>query len=177
MANSTFVGPVISEGGFVGDVTGDIIGDISGDVTGDVTGNLTGNVTGNVTGTVSGGITSGATATEINLTSDVSAYQETIVASGAITLDTGKRVHLLNTTAGAQSNTIPAPSAAQLGVTKIIEVTVDGGNDFVLTCTNVDGSLLGANTTATFADVGDSLILIGGATKWHILAHNGVAFS
>ena len=33
MAQTRFTGPVVSDNGFIGDVTGDITGDISGDVT------------------------------------------------------------------------------------------------------------------------------------------------
>jgi hypothetical protein len=38
MAATNFSGPVVSAGGFTGDVTGDVTGDITGDVTGNVTG-------------------------------------------------------------------------------------------------------------------------------------------
>ncbi len=196
MANTKFNGPVTSTNGFIGavtgnitgnitgnvtgdltgDVTGNVTGDVTGDLTGDVTGNVTGNLTGNVTGFVSGGITSGATAAEINLNSDVSAFTETLTAAGAITFSTTCRVHKFDTTLGAQTNTIPAPAANQVGQLKIIEMTVRGGtNDTVITLTNVDGG--SAGSTATFDSVGDTLVMVGGVSKWHIVKEIGVTMA
>lgn len=117
----------------------------------------------------------GATAAEINLNDDVSAFQETLAGAGAITLSTSCRVHLFDTTAGAQTNTIPAPSAAQLGQLKILTMTVDGGNDTVITLTNVTGG--SAATSATFNDVDDTLIMVGGVNKWHIVKEIGVTMA
>ena len=130
---------------------------------------------GNLTGSVSVGITSGATAAEINLNNDVSAFQETLTAAGAVTLSTSCRVHKFDTTLGAQTNTIPAPSAAQLGQLKILTMTVDGAADTVITLTNVTGG--SAASTCTFNDVNDTLILVGGVNKWHVVKEIGVTMA
>lgn len=42
MGQTRFTGPVVSDNGFVGDITGDITGDVTGDVTGDTTGTHSG---------------------------------------------------------------------------------------------------------------------------------------
>ena len=159
MVDSNTSSRIVATGGFVGAVTG----------------NVTGDVTGNVTGSVSVGITSGATAAEININDDVSAFQETITAAGAATLSTTCRVHKFDTTLGAQSNTIPAPSAAQLGQLKILTMTVDGAADMVITLTNVTGG--SAATSCTFNDVNDTLILVGGVNKWHVVKEIGVTMA
>jgi hypothetical protein len=68
--------------------------------------------------------------------------------------------------AGAESRTLAAPGAANVGRMKVIEMTVDGG-DVTLALTNVLGQ---EATTATFNDVADCLILYGlNATKWVLL--------
>lgn len=66
-------------------------------------------------------------------------------------------------TAGAETRTLAAPGSA--GRIKIIQMTVDGG-DCTLTLTNVVGS---GGTTATFDDVGDTLVLMSAASKWVFL--------
>jgi hypothetical protein len=68
-------------------------------------------------------------------------------------------------TAGAESRTLAAPSAA--GKLKIITMTVDGG-DCTLALTNVVGG--SAATTATFSAVGQSLVLLSAGAKWHVLS-------
>lgn len=117
----------------------------------------------------------GATAAELNLSSDISAYTETLASSGAITFSTSCRVHNLNTTAGAQTNTIPVPAANQVGQLKVITLGTDGGNDCVITLTNVTGG--SAATSCTFDDAGDTLILVGGISKWHIVKEIGVTMA
>lgn len=62
-------------------------------------------------------------------------------------------------TAGVETRVLPVPGGA--GILKTIVMTVDGG-DCTISLTNVD-----AGTTATFAAVGESLVLMStSATKW-----------
>ena len=58
-----------------------------------------------------------------------------------------------------------------LGVVKIIEL-VSGENDVTLDLTNVQGQSTG--TTAIFADVGDTLVLVGGTNKWNVVSESGI---
>ncbi len=110
-----------------------------------------------------------ATATEVNLHTTLNAANvETFTAAGANTMTLTKRIHKVDTTAGAQTCTPAAPGAANLGVLHLIEMTVDGGNDLVITQTNIDGG--SAGTSITFNDAGDYVLLVGGATKWHVVS-------
>lgn len=112
-----------------------------------------------------------ATAAEIDQQCDVSAYQETITAAGAISIS--KKVTKLAVASGG-AVTLAAPNAAQLGMVKLIEMSVDGG-DVTLALTNVDGQSSG--TTATFDSVGDALTLIAGVSKWHVLGEASLTLS
>ncbi len=104
---------------------------------------------------------------------DTSAETETI--DSGVAADAAKRITQIdNTTSGAGAITLAAPDASMLGLTKTIEMTVDGG-DVTLALTNVQGG--SAATTATFADVGDTLVLTAGATKWTVTGEGGVVLS
>lgn len=119
------------------------------------------------------GILNGATVTTAELnTLDRSANIQTIVAAGAITLasDTVK----LDSTAGPMAVTLAAPTAAEVGRTKIIEMTVDGG-DVTLSLANVQGG--SAGTTCTWANVGECLVLIAGVSKWNVASEGGVVLT
>ena len=113
----------------------------------------------------------GATVAEIDRFNDVSAYQETIVAAGAITT-TAKHSRLAVVGGGAV--TLAVPPATMLGQIKVIEMTTDDG-DVTLALTNVEGQSSG--TTATFNSVDDKLVLIAGASKWTVLKEFGIALS
>ena len=117
------------------------------------------------------GTTLGATVAELNL-NDASAQFEVIAEGGVVSVV--KRVtKLTQTTTGAI--TLAAPGADMLGVVKAIE-QVDGGTDAVtLALTNVDGG--SAATTASFNATGETLILVGGVSKWHVVAEIGVTLS
>lgn len=137
-----------------------------------VTGTMTvqGNI--DVTGTPKiGGTAIAATAAEIDLQADVSAQTETLIAAGAISV-----VKRLTKVAlvGTGAITLAAPGATMLGMVKHIEMTADNG-DVTLALTNVQGQSSG--TTATFGDVGDTLVLVGGVSKWHVIAESGIALS
>lgn len=123
------------------------------------------------TPTINSGAALGATSTEIDQFNDVSAYQESILAAGALTI-TKKYSGLALVGAGAV--TLAAPGATMLGQTKTIEMTADNG-DVTLALTNVEGQSSG--TTATFNDVGDGLVLIALASKWLVLKEFGIALS
>jgi hypothetical protein len=110
------------------------------------------------------GTTLGATAAEINLAADVSAQTETLTADGAISVV--KRFTKLADT-GTGAYTLAAPDASMVGAVKVIEMTTDNG-DCTLALTNVTGH---TTETATFNDVGDNLVLVGGAAgKWIYVA-------
>ena len=78
----------------------------------------------------------------------------------------------LDSTAGAMAVTLAAPPVP--GITKIIEMTADGGN-VTMSLTNCTGG--SAATTCTFNDVGDTLILISNSTKWVITKELGVSLT
>jgi hypothetical protein len=105
------------------------------------------------------GSTLGATVAELNAT-DISAQTETLTADGAVSV-VKTFTKLADTGTGAY--TLAAPDASMLGRLKVIEMTTDNG-DCTLACTNVTGH---TGETATFNDVGDNLVLVGGAAgKW-----------
>jgi len=118
------------------------------------------------------GILNGATVTTAELnTLDASANVETLIAAGAVSVTlTNSKLALV----GAGAVTLAAPGAAMLGRTKTIEMTVDNG-DVTLALTNVLGGTAG--TTATFSAIGQMLVLVGGATAWHVIAESGVALT
>lgn len=112
-----------------------------------------------------------ATSTELNRFNDVSAYQESIIAAGALST-TAKYSGLAVVSGGAV--TLDVPPATMLGQIKVIEMTTDDG-DVTLVLTNIEGQSSG--TTATFNSVNDKLILIAGAVKWTVLKEFGIALA
>lgn len=113
----------------------------------------------------------GSTQAEIDLQCDVSAQTETIAAVGALAAN--KRISNLAVSGGG-AVTLAAPSAVMLGMVKIIQMTVDTG-DVTLALTNIQGG--SAATTATFAAVGDTLVLVAGVSKWTVIGEGGVVLS
>ena len=119
-----------------------------------------------------GGTAITATAAEINAAADV--MTQAIVAPGAITVDgTVNRVTITNAVNGAI--TLAAPSTAMVGKILMIEYIGAGTNATTLALTNVVGGT--AATSASFNAADESLTLIGGATKWHVLGQAGVTLS
>jgi len=113
-----------------------------------------------------------AKAAEINAAADV--LTQAIIAPGAITVDgTVNRVTITNAVNGAI--TLAAPSAAMVGKILMIEYIGAGTNATTLALTNVVGGT--AATSASFNAADESLTLIGGATKWHVLGQAGVTLS
>lgn len=113
-----------------------------------------------------------ASAAEINAAADV--MTQAIVAPGAITVDgTVNRVTITNAVNGAI--TLAAPSTAMLGKILMIEYIGAGTNATTLALTNVVGG--SAATSASFNAADESLTLIGGATKWHVIGQAGVTLS
>jgi hypothetical protein len=111
-----------------------------------------------------------ATAAELN-TVDASINVETLVGAGACSITiTNTKLELV----GAGAVTLAAPGAAMLGRIKQIEMTVDNG-DVTLSLANVDGGTAG--TTCTWSAVNQSLVLVGGTNKWHVIAEAGVALT
>ena len=118
-------------------------------------------------------ILDGVTATkdELNMT-DVSLQTETIVKAGVVSVT--KKITKIDSTTGTGAITLAAPDASMLGQVKTIIMAVDGG-DITLALTNVQGQSSG--TTATFNDVSDALILVGGISKWHVIGESGITLS
>lgn len=111
-----------------------------------------------------------ATAAELNTAADLSAQTE-VVTAGAISVT--KRCSTI-TFPGAGAATLAAPDATMYGFVKIINMSADNG-DVTLALTNVQGG--SAATTCTFNDVGDTLVLVAGLTKWHVIGESGVTLS
>ena len=112
-----------------------------------------------------------ASAAEINQVADISDYQETVIAAGALSII--KRVSKLELS-GAGAVTLAAPDATCLGYVKLIEMSADNG-DVTLALTNVVGQSSG--TTATFNDVRDQLVLVAGVDKWIVIKERGITLS
>lgn len=112
-----------------------------------------------------------ATASELNQAADVSAYQESIIAAGALSVT---KIYSGLAVVGGGAVTLAAPAASMLGKVKVIEMVTDDG-DVTLVLTNVVGQSSG--TTATFNDAGDQLVLIAAASKWIVLKERGIALS
>lgn len=104
---------------------------------------------------------------------DISAQAETI-DSGAVASVLIKNTKIDNTTSGAGAITLAAPDATMYGVVKTIEMTVDNG-DVTLSLANVQGG--SSATTATFNAVNDTLIMVGGTNKWHVIGESGVVLT
>lgn len=120
-------------------------------------------------------ILDGATLTTAELNRlDDSAEIETI--DSGVAVDAAKiNTNIDNTTSGAGAVTLAAPGAAMVGKIKNIQMTVDGG-DVTLALTNVQGGT--AATTATFAAVGEQLVLLGASnSKWTVIKEFGVTLS
>ncbi len=99
----------------------------------------------------------------LNVTSDTNIELSTVTGSA---ISVTKLLTNISTAAPA-TRTLAAPSAA--GQIKIINMSVDNG-DCTLVCTNI-----GAGTgTATFASVGDCLILMSAGGKWQLLGGTAV---
>ena len=111
-----------------------------------------------------------STAAELNK-NDISAQAETIIAAGAVSvLLKNSKLALV----GAGAVTLAAPDASMYGIVKTIEMTTDNG-DVTLALTNVNGGTAG--TTCTWSAVGQMLVLVGGTSKWQVVAEAGVALT
>lgn len=102
------------------------------------------------------------------------ATQAITAAGTAVIVDgTINRVTLTNAINGAF--TLAAPSAAMKGKMLIIEYIGAGTNNATLALTNVQGG--SASTTATFNLLAETLILVGGDTKWNVIKEIGVTLT
>lgn len=79
-------------------------------------------------------------------------------------------------TAGAETRTVAAPTFA--GQQLLLHMKTDGGNAVVTIASTVNQT---GNNTLTFADVNDSILLVGvesGANKvWRVVCNDGVALA
>jgi len=98
---------------------------------------------------------------------NLSQTPETIISSTVI--DISKVITLISTGSAAIALTLGDGSNGQL---KFLTMTVDGGGDAVITPTNLLGG-----SVLTFADVGDSVILLFTGSNWVIMSNNGVIIS
>lgn len=99
---------------------------------------------------------------------------QAITAAGAITVDgTINRVTVTNAVNGAI--TLAAPSAAMKGKLLTIEYIGAGTNATTLALTNVQGG--SAATSASFNAAGETLILVGGESKWNVIKEVGVTLA
>jgi hypothetical protein len=146
--------PAVAETFDLVDRNGNVLFTFTKDVLGALTHNLT-----------------GATSAELDQLNDVSAYQESIVAAGALSVT---KVYSGLSLVGAGAVTLAVPSATMLGQLKTIEMIADNG-DVTLALTNVVGQSSG--TTATFNDVGDQLVLLAAAAKWIVIKERGITLA
>lgn len=131
--STTFSGPVVSAGGFTGDVTGNLTGDVTGDITGDITGLLTGGQKLPVATDLAG---DGAIAPSLfNASmSKGSAAAVTLAAPGAAQV--GNLLHII--TESAQAHVITAAS-------------LDGGNTLTWTAAIGNNVVLYARSATAWA--------------------------
>ena len=120
---------------------------------------------------LNGGVALGATSTEIDRFDDVSAYQQSVVAAGALSVS---KVYSGLAVVGGGAVTLAAPDGTFLGQVKTIEMTTDDG-DVTLALTNVVGG--SAGTTCTFNTVNGCLVLLALSSKWVVLKEFNVTLS
>jgi len=121
--------------------------------------------------TINGGAVLGATSTEIDQLNDVTAYQESVVAAGALSVT---KVYSGLAVVGGGAVTLAAPSATMLGQIKTIEMTTDDG-DVTLSLAEVVGGT--AATTCTFDTALGSLVLLALSTKWVVIKQYNVTLT
>lgn len=127
-----------------------------------------------VTNLTLGGTAITATAAEINNAADNSARLQSITGATAVTVDGTIGVASIDS-GGAYAITLAAPSAAMRGRTLVIEYGQGGTDAVTLALTNVQGG--SAATTATFNADNETLILVGGESKWNVMVEIGVTLS
>ena len=100
---------------------------------------------------------------------------QVVTGAGALTL--GKTYHSLSNSSGSSyAVTLAAPTSAEYGIIKTIEMIVgDGTNTVTLSLANCDGGT--AATTCTWNAAAQKLVVQGGATKWTILKQQGVTLT
>ena len=113
-----------------------------------------------------------ATAAELNLL-DLSGQTETITEAGAVSVT--KRVTKITESVGTYAITLDVPNAAMLGQVKIIEMTANDSAAVTMALTNVEGGSQAAS--ASFDAVGETLVLVAGASKWIVLKEVVVTLS
>lgn len=99
---------------------------------------------------------------------------QAISAPGPVTVDGSIDIVTVNDSVNG-AITLAAPSNAMRGRILTIEYIGAGTNATTLALTNVQGG--SAATTATFNAAGETLVLIGGASKWNVLKEVGVTLS
>lgn len=95
---------------------------------------------------------------------------ETLTAAGA--MDVTKDVSELDDTAAGMAVTLGVPTRP--GITKVITKTA-GAHTATLALTNVVGGT--ASSTATFTNVGDTLIVVAAVSKWVVVKQQGVVLT
>ena len=121
-----------------------------------------------------GGTAITATAAELNNVADNSARLQSITGAGAVTVDGTIGVASIDS-GGAYAITLAAPSAAMRGRTLVIEYGQGATDAVTLALTNVQGGT-GA-TSASFNADNETLVLVGGESKWNVVGEIGVTLS
>ena len=100
---------------------------------------------------------------------------QALTAAGAIDLN-ASYVSLVGPAASTYAVTLAAPTAAQLGQVKVIQMlSTTSTNAVTLALTNVVGG--SAATTATFNAANETLVLVAVTGKWAVVAEAGATLS
>ena len=100
--------------------------------------------------------------------------KQTISEAGGIDLS-AKYVAISKGAGDSFAVTLAAPTAAQAGETKVVEMVLCTANTVTLALTNVVGGTYDA--LATFDAVGETLVLVASGTKWVVLKEQGVTLT
>jgi hypothetical protein len=93
--------------------------------------------------------------------------------SAANTINVSAKHVSLQETVGNYAVVLPAPTVSNVDL--VIEMTARAAGNVTIALTNVVGGTAG--TTATFDDVGETLILKSNNTKWVVVKEFGVTLS
>lgn len=115
----------------------------------------------------------GTVQTELTATAALQAKQ-IISEAGGIDLS-AKYVAISKGTGDSFAVTLAAPTAAQAGETKVVEMVLCTANAVTLALTNVVGGT--EAVLATFDAVGETLVLVASGTKWVVLKEQGVTLT
>lgn len=99
---------------------------------------------------------------------------QSLTGAAAIAVDGSVSVASIDS-GGAYAITLAAPSAAMRGKTLVIEYSQGATDAVTLALTNVQGG--SAATSASFNADNETLILVGGESKWNVIKEVGVTLT